>query len=257
MRTSLAAALVVLSGSLHAQVSLDVPVDLTGTIDQRRVEGLAYPAEPTSAITVAGALVTGGYSWCTATSQADTITLHAEPGITTYSTGLKLRFQMPVELAGDLFIACEGLDPVPLRRADGLNAVPGQLTTGVIVEVLHAAGSFILMNRMERGCAPGFLPAHEHLCMQVQPTTGMTFHQAVNRCGDLGGKLCSWDDYIAACTALQGQLTGLFADWEWIDDSSNHQHGADAAGRYTCISQRNVSPIPTFTATVRCCYHPR
>jgi len=241
----------------HAQVVVTTPIELTGTLEERRIDGIAAPVQGDAAITVEGSLISGGYAWCTAALNANTLSLQAQPTLDAYRDGLLLRFRVPSNVTGELNVQVDGLAPAPLRRPDGLAITPGQLTTGVIAEVLYANGGFVLLNATEKGCPPGFLQAHARLCMEATATPKMLFPNAVDRCADLGATLCTWDEYIAGCTILENQLSNLFADWEWLDESSNHAHGADQAGRLTCVSQRHISPVPTFVSSARCCYRPR
>ena len=242
----------------RAQVQVGTAIEFTGASDaDRAIQGLAAPVRDDAAITVEGALLTGGYTWCDASFNAGTLVLQATPTVSVYADGLLLRFAAPGAVHGNVNIQCGSLPAVPLQRVDGLAPMPGQLVAGRIVEVLYADGRFLLLNAMEAGCPAGFLLANERICMEVTATPNMLYHDGLARCADMGAKMCTWDEYIAGCTALQGQLQNLFADWEWLDDSSNHAHGADQAGRTTCLSQRHISPIPTYLSSVRCCYRPR
>lgn len=241
-----------------AQVQVGTAIEFTGASDtDRGIQGLAAPVRDDAAITVEGALLTGNYTWCSASLSTGTVVLQAAPAVSAYADGLLLRFAMPATVHGNLSIQCGTLPAVPLQRLDGLAPTPGQLTAGRIAEVLYAGGRFLLLNAMENGCPAGFLQANERICMEVTATPNMLYHDGLARCANMGAKMCTWDEYIAGCTVLQGQLQNLFADWEWLDDSSNHAHGADQAGRTTCLSQRHISPIPTYLSSVRCCYRPR
>lgn len=239
------------------QVRSDVPISFSEAPNGGHISGLAPPVMGSAAVTVEGSLITGGYTWCTAIVSGDTLLLDPFPALSAYVDGTLLRFVSPVSDQNNLYIKCPGLAPMPLVRSDGLNLMPGQLRTGLVIEAMHVSGRFIALNVAETGCPAGFLQANAHLCMEANSIGNMLYRNAVNRCANLGGKLCTWDEYIAACTVLEGQLSNLFVDWEWLDDSSNHSHGADQAGRLTCLSQRQLSPIPTTPGRTRCCYRPR
>jgi len=243
---------------ISAQITVDGPVRLTGTEEQRGVDGLAWPTGGSSAVTVEASVVSGGFSWTTATLGGDTLELSPDPAVDELRDGLLLRFPAPGTVHGALYIRAGGEHAaLPLLRPDGLVPVQGQLTTGRVAEVMKAGDRFILLSSPERGCPPGTFAAHDRLCMDAASVPQMYFHDAVAMCAERGGKLCAWDEYIAACTSLQSQLTGLFDEWEWIDETSNHTHGADQAGRLTCASQRNQGVLAERKADGRCCYHPR
>lgn len=242
---------------MDAQVRSTNSLRLTGETGERRIDGLAEPMVGNAAVTVSGSLASGGFAWSSATQLVDTIVLTSQPPLEAYADGTLLRFTAPALINGQVFLKVQGLPAFPLVRTDGLPLVRGQVPQGYITEVIHVGGRFFVMNTTGSGCPPGFLQAHESLCFEANATTGLLFKQGVERCAALGGKLCNWDEYLAACTILEGQLSNLFVDWEWMDDSSNHGHGADQVGRYTCLSQRHYGQIPVNPANTRCCYRPR
>jgi hypothetical protein len=244
----------VLSGA--AQVELDIPLRFTGAEDQRRLEGLGPAVEGTAAVTVE-ASVREGWRWCQAQRIADTIELTTVPAVEVLRDGLLLRFQVPQDMSGGLWARVQGGVAYPLVRTDGLRPALGQLTTGRVAEVLLAAGRFTLLNLPELECPPGTLSVNADLCIDQASLANLLVYQAMDRCARRGGKLCTWDEYYAACTLLGSQLTGMFNEWEWIDDTSNHTHTADQAGRFTCTSQRSQSVLLERVGETRCCYHRR
>ncbi|MBK6475276.1 MAG: hypothetical protein IPF95_11305 [Flavobacteriales bacterium] len=140
-----------------AQVTYDKPIQITGNDAQRTVQGVGEPESNSSAITVNGVVVSGGYTWCSATMSSDTILLVALPDVASLSDGLLLRFLSPVDQFGPTYVkGANGLASVPLVRPDGLPPTNGQLLAGAVCEVLYANGYFILMDRTETGCPPVF-----------------------------------------------------------------------------------------------------
>jgi len=238
-----------------AQVSIDAPVTLSGQAGQRAIDGIAPPTHATSAITVESAVL-GSYMWATSTQSDTIINLSISPALSHYADGLIVRFLVNAGLSGPLGVSIDGLPALPLRRPDGLRLANGQLEPGTVAEVLLADGQFILMSGPERGCPAGFTAVNGEYCIETNPpsTTG-TWQWAVAKCASRGGNLCTWGEYAAACMMLGSQLGGMHVNWEWIDDTSNHTHGADSAGRTTCMSQRTT--LITVAAKARCCYHLR
>lgn len=241
-----------------SQARTDSPVRFTGEQQPGSIDGLAPPVQGNAAISVSGALQTGSFSWCTQVAIiGDTVLVTAEPDLGAYVNGLLLRFAAPAAITGAKYLKAAGLAALPLLRTDGLPLTPGQVPAEYVIEAIHANGRFLVLNTMGSGCPPGFTQAHENLCIETALTSGLLFRQGLDRCAKLGGKLCAWDEYLAACTLLEGVLQNQFTEWEWIDDSSNHGHGADQVGRFTCLSQRHYGALPTFPAGTRCCYRPR
>lgn len=242
--------------ALHGQVRLGGSLQLTGNESERRVEGLAAPAEGTALVTFEGE-GQGAWQWASATAAGTTISLSLAPVLSAYRNGLLVRFLAPASLHGEVLIGIDGLPPQPLLRPDGLNPVAGQLRAGTLVEVLFAEGRFTLLSAPERGCPPQSVAVHERLCIDAASPGGFLYEQATTYCAARGGRLCAWDEYHAACVLVGSQLSSLFNQWEWIDDTSNHSHTADQAGRTSCQSQRSAGVPGTTLGEARCCYHPR
>ena len=256
MRTTTAIGAMLVASLSQGQVELGTAVHFSGPAETRKLMGLATPTTDSSAITVAVA-ASGIVHWAVAGSTSDTLRLAMDPDVSGYRIGLLVRFIPNAENPGKVWIDVDGLGAFPVLGNDGRELEKGALRVGSVAELLFAGGSWILMNLSHATCPPGSLPINARVCMDVEARPGTLFYQATERCGERGGKLCTWDEYVAGCTMLQTQLTGLFDEWEWIDDCSNHTHSADQVGRFTCQSQRAANVITVMTADARCCYHPR
>ncbi len=241
--------------AMQAQVELNTSLELTGGDGQRGVDGLAPATSPTSVITVEASLL-GGAHWAGSTVNEQTITLTPPVPVEMYRPGALFRFSWPAQLDGPILLQTTGLEALPLLRPDGLDPVPGQLRAGAVTEVVHAVDRWILLSPTERGCPTGSLPVHSGLCMDEAPSGLLFIYGAMDHCQARGGKLCTWDEYYLGCAVLAGQLTGMFQEWEWLDETSNHTHTGDQAGRTTCRSQRSSNPV-LIQGRARCCYRPR
>ena len=239
-----------------AQVEIDVPIRATGPEGQRGINGLGDPINEGAAISVDVAS-SGQVHWASGTVTADTLTLSVSPGLTYYQDGQLLRFSAVGNDQVMPWIRVGGMAALPVVRSDGLAVQYAPLGSGTVAEILLHAGTWILLNADRATCPPGSVSVNERLCMETNATSGLKIYQAIARCGDRGGKLCTWDEYVAGCTLAGAQLGGLFDEWEWIDDTSNHTHTADQAGRFTCQSQRTANAITLIVGDTRCCYHPR
>ncbi|MEO8590192.1 MAG: hypothetical protein ABI432_12535 [Flavobacteriales bacterium] len=254
MRYGLATVLYCLVPWVHAQVHVSGNVHVTGTDDQRRVDGIAAPLDVSSAVTVEAAVL-GGAHWATAALSVDTLLLTLSPSGSLLHEGTLIRFKAPAALSGPLFIRNGALTALPLLRADGLALVPGQMITNAVVEIILATDHYVFVSSAGSQCPPGSLPFNDRTCMDVGEVDGLNMFEASEYCATRGGKLCTWDEYYAGCALLGTGLTARFDDWEWVDDTSNHTQTADQVGRTTCMSQRAAGPLNL--ASTRCCYHPR
>ncbi|MCB9184783.1 MAG: hypothetical protein H6591_12815 [Flavobacteriales bacterium] len=256
MRITIAIAFTCLARLAAGQVETDVPLRFTGPDGDRQVEGLAPPASTTSLVTLEGA-AQGAWLWAVGTVNGTVIDLSTQPAVSAYADGLLLRFITPATLSGAISLNVDGVGAAALLRPDGLVPVRGQLVQGSVCEVLFAGGRFILMNASERGCPPNSLMVNERLCIDQSSTNNQLFYTAVSVCAARGGKLCTWDEYHGACIMLGAQLTGMFNEWEWVDDTANHTQTALQAARTSCYSQRSAGNPLATTGDTRCCYHPR
>lgn len=246
----------VLCGLVHGQVRLDEDIRFVGPDGSRRIEGLTTPLDGTAAVPVS-VVASGMVHWAEASLEAGSIRIVLDPILTTVDDGLLVRFLSPIANEGPMTITAVGTVDIPLLRTDGSPLPANALRPGSVAEVLFDNDNWILMNPATRTCPPGTVPTAGPTCMDVAATPGLLFYEAIDHCAARGGKLCTWDEYAVGCALRQAELTGLFVEWEWIDDTSNHTHTANQAGRFTCQSQRSANVIVTMTGNTRCCYRTR
>lgn len=240
----------------HAQVEVSTAIHFTGPESERTITGLAAPSAPDAALTVEAALI-GTTTWAEASATGMSIVLRPVTPVSAYRDGLLLRFLSPTNIHGPSTVACAGLDPAVLRRPDGLDPARGQIRQGAVIEVVYAGGGWILTNVPEHGCPPGTVAVGERLCIERADQGNTLWYPAADRCTNLGGRLCSWDEFYLACTRHSDQLTGLLDAWEWLDDSSNHANSAVQVGLGTCTAQRWANPNNVTLGHSRCCFVPR
>lgn len=257
MRRALIIAAVLLGSMARGQVQLDKPLVLTGaSASDRRIDGLA-PADNANSLVTVAAAQDGSLVFATAGGTANAVVLQMQPATSAYGNGLRLRWLASAPNTGPVTIDVDGLGAMPLRDRTGLSVAAGALRTGVPAEVQFADSVFILLNGEASKCPEGFVQANTNLCVLQDEGPVLSWFGAAEYCAERGASLCTWDQYLFTCQSLQGQLTGLYDDWEWIDDTSDHTHSADQIGRWTCGSMFNISATLTDLGTTRCCYQLR
>ncbi|MCB0792653.1 MAG: hypothetical protein H6595_02615 [Flavobacteriales bacterium] len=248
--------LLVLTRSAVGQVHVDGPMRMTATDStQRTIEGIDTPVTDTDLITM-GVSRSGSVNWGMASGSASAIQLTLDPPASRYAEGLVVRFLPTQSSAGAITLNVDGLGPRDLLGRERLPLQLGDLVAGQIAEARYTDSVFVFVPHPVSGCPEGYVAANDHLCVQVDDGPSMSFFNASHYCTGRGARLCTWDEYIHACVVLGPQLTGLFNEWEWIDDTSDHTHTADQVGRWQCISQRSVGAVehPNNYGEVRCCY---
>lgn len=256
MRVSLTPLLILVLVTVHGQVTVDVPLSLTGPSEQRFVSGVAVPNDPSAAITVEASLL-GTAHWAEASVNGSVITLLPAAPLTSYHDGLLLRFLAPAAVHGPSSLACTGLPALAIVRPDGMEPARGQIRQSAVMEVVLAGGRWILLNAPQRGCPTGTVAIGDALCMEAADAPNSFFYAAADRCAARGGRLCGWDEFYVACTQHAAEMTGLLDAWEWIDDSSNHANSAVQVGLGSCNTQRWANPQNVTYGHSRCCFKPR
>lgn len=236
---------------VHAQVSLDSPLRFTGQEIDAGIDGIAPPSEPSSVIT-AGFAASGAQHWATASIVGDTIILNVAVPPDDYQNGMLLRFMLSANRIARTFVRVVPLVAVPILRSDGLDPVLGDLQTDALHEIIYTNGRFTLLCAKTAECPPNSILVNENFCIQTSRRSQINFHDAISYCADRGGRLCSWDEFYAACTMVGDQLQNLHSEWEWLNDMSDHTHSADQVGRNSCTSQRGATPI--YQGYARCCF---
>lgn len=241
----------------QAQVQVDKPVRLVGAAPaDRRIAGLAHPVDG-SALGTLGTAQDGSLHLCSVAGTANAVQLAMDPPCVAYANGLLVRWIPGTSNTGPVTLAVDGGAAMPLRTTLLLPVPLNAITSGMPAEAIFADSIFILLSPIKPGCPEGFLQANAGLCVMQGEGPVLNWFEAATYCAERGARLCTWDQYLFTCNALQGQLTGMFDDWEWLDDTSDHTHTADQAARFTCKSLAVVSAGQTELGTTRCCYEPR
>ena len=242
-----------------AQVHLDKPLNLTAAQDSlRRIEGLASPLDATSLITLDNAQQAAS-NWYTVTGGTTVTQLAGSPPAQAYANGMLIRWIPLAAKSGNVKVNVDGLGTRAVYRTDGLPATEGQVAVAKAVEMIYVDTAFFIMGRSITDCPSGFVRISDEFCIQQNDTLSVSIFTAISHCYARGARLCTWDEYTMACTAYGAQLSGLFDDWEWIDDTSDHTHTVDQVARYSCNGNRAVNAVeaPASFGVVRCCYRIR
>lgn len=259
MRTVTLPCLLFASACAVAQVRVDKPLVLSSPDSTlRSIEGLAAAVDEADLITVRDAQ-RGTYHWAQAGGTPMAIQLTLDPPCAAYTNGLNIRFMPTAPAYGAVTLNVDGLGTERVYRSDGRPVSVGQIQPGTIVEAVFMDTAFFLMGRERSGCPAGYLPAGGDLCVMREDTGFMSIYSATRWCYERGARLCSWDEFIAACTLNQSEMGGLFNEWEWIDGTSDHTHTANQGARWQCRSQRQIGAVETDNnyGEVRCCMRVR
>jgi hypothetical protein len=241
-------------GTALGQILVNVPIELTGADSARVVLGVDRPASVDAGMSVEAATL-GVAHWAIATLVEDTIVLELDPPVLVIEPGLLVRFVMPGTVNGALFVRIAANAARPVLNGDGMPTNGFLLPGDAIAELVATGDAFHLQGTGVASCPDRTVRVTTSTCIEITPRNGQTFYEGAVHCTQRGGRLCSWDEYIAACIRQGASLTGLFDDWEWMNATANHTHTVGQAGRTTCTSQRSAGP--NQTGATRCCYRAR
>ena len=241
---------------LNAQIHVETDIRFSGDSSGGRIRGLGTPETGSAAIPVS-VMASGSVHWAQASVSGNTIQLTLTPAVQILTVGMLIRFVSPLDNAANVQISMDGISMLPVLNSSGEILPWRTLRQGVVAEVIYSGNGWILLDPAVRSCPTGTIRTTDFVCIDQASIPNLLFYQAVDHCAERGGKLCSWDEYAVGCALRQDQLTGMFNEWEWIDDSSNHTHTANQVGRTTCQSQRSANVLTLMTGDTRCCYRLR
>ncbi|MBV6403724.1 MAG: hypothetical protein IT228_03780 [Flavobacteriales bacterium] len=258
MMRALFLALPVLTASLACgQWDLPVRLELTGdsTID-RHVTGLAAPREATDG-TPAFAEREHRATWIRAQG-VNALTgdwpLQALP-----LGGELLRITVVPDSTntGAVTLALPGTGAVPLVKYATVPLDSADLTAGIPVDLVYDGAAWQVISPLPSPCPPGLFPASRDVCIERLPTPSANFYAAANGCATRQLRLCTFGEWIAACTLPNGILLNSIVDYEWVDHAANSANDAKSIGLNNntflpdCLS--GSTRVPITVLSYRCC----
>jgi hypothetical protein len=239
-----------------AQTIADRPVELVGpTSADRRITGLAdagmendaLNARTAQAAGFAYGVASGGNAW----------SISVMPAITALVPGMRLHVLVQASNTGPVTLQIDALAPWPVRKNGTLELEAGDLADGEVAAVIFDGSAFQLVNarrRDRRDCPGGSVAVNELYCIETAQRDTATFFNGGALCASLGGRLCSWGEWFAACSdAVALGLADMVGDWEWTNNAANSDHSARVVGQSSC-SQSGTTDTYTFSRAYRCCY---
>ena len=255
LRTAICIALSVTTLSGFGQLHIDGNVDMSNAPSgEQTISGLADPLHKDD-LSAMGFAASGRAFWYVIDQhQFDTVRLVGAIPFGRPENGLLIRYRSDVEAPGDFFIGFKDSLAWPVLDSEGRSLTEGRFNANQVVQFQWQDSAFFLANAPTSTCPSGFLQVSGSLCIQQSDNSLVNWYEANASCEAKGAGLCTFAEYVHACRVLGSQMTGLFNNWEWIDDTSDHTHTADQAGRWDCHSNRSRGATYQDFANFRCCY---
>jgi hypothetical protein len=242
---------------VQAQVTVDKPIMLNGTLaEQRRLVTLA-PADSAADALDAGTLQanTGGY-YVTEGGNSWTIDIPATMG--TPGAGSMWYVYCNTGNTGPVLAALADQGNVPVRKNGSAELEPGDVLPGSIVALLYDGETLHLMNArrmVRRSCPAGFAEVNDLYCIQEDRYAPADFGTAANTCGALSGRLCSWGEWFYACNnAAALEIPTMAGTWEWTNNSANGDGLVRMVGAPNCTSAATEYGMTGTPRSFRCCF---
>ncbi|MCC6400051.1 MAG: hypothetical protein IT227_04740 [Flavobacteriales bacterium] len=245
------------AGPLCAQWDLPVRVALSGdSAADRRLSGLAAPLEGSDGL-AAGLERTHALTWISATG-TDSLTADW-PSIGLPVSGGHPRITLLPDTSnhGPVTLTLPGTGAVPVVKYAIEPLDSADLQAGIPVDLVYDGMAWQVISPLPHACPPGMFPASRDVCMERLPTPSSNFYGAANGCANRQRRMCSFGEWIAACTMTNGILLGSIVDYEWVDHAANSTNDAKSMGlnnnTFLPDCYAGSTRVPLTVLSYRCC----
>jgi hypothetical protein len=213
----------------HAQWDVPVRVVLDGdTEEDRQVRGLADPTQTDAAVSM-DALRSQTMSYAVALGSTE-LQAALSPAPAAYTPGMSIILLPDEANAADATINLNGLGSRPILKWGGLPLDSADVVPGTPVRLIYDGESFHLLSSTYIPCPAGFRAINRQFCVSdsLYPEPA-DFFEAANICSDMGARLCTFNEWAAACRSVPGFLATI-ETMEWIDHGANNLRDAKVVG---------------------------
>lgn len=239
-----------------AQWDVPVRIALSGdSATDRRATGLAAPALGSDGL-AAGLERTHALTWLSATGTDSLVAAWPTVGLTLSGAFPRLTLVPDTTNTGPVTLTLPGTGPVPIVKYAVEPLDSADLQTGIPVDLVYDGAVWQVISPLPRPCPPGMFPASRDVCIERQPTPSSNFYGAANGCANRQRRMCTFGEWIAACTMTNGIL-GSIVDYEWVDHAANSGNDAKSIGLNNdtflpdCYS--GSTRVPLTVLSYRCC----
>ena len=235
------------------QIQIDRSINLQGT---RSVSELEDPAADNQAVN-ARTILGNDYLYATSTG-TNTISCNLSTSVSSLETGMSLYLEISNTNTGSVTLSVNSLAPVPVLKNAVMPLDGGDLLAGMAIQLVFDGTAFQVLTapeRPRRPCPSGMVEINSQFCIEPDERPALDFPDAANNCGQIGGKLCSWAEFTAAChrDTLFG-LNDMVGNYEWTNTAANADDLVRIAGWNNCRSAGTNFTISATPRPYRCCF---
>jgi hypothetical protein len=239
-----------------AQVSIDKPIELTGSNVERHVAGVPVGTTTDHALS-AGTLQSGSYANAQATG-SNALVVSLTPTVVQPVAGTNLMVAITAVNTAPVTISVDGNGPYPVRKNATEELIAGELQPGMVASLVFDGTVFHLTNarRLERRpCPTGFTQVNELYCIEPVSRDTVYMDSAAVICGNLDSRMCTWGEWYHACTQAGNLgLLNMGNQWEWTNSTANGVASARVVGATSCTHAGVGPAYDTLARKFRCCY---
>lgn len=241
------------------QLEVPVPIVLDGpTASDRQLTGLTDPISLDAATSVDAAR-SGSLTFTSVTGSA-VLVGSLQPGPTAYTAGMMVSILPASANTPGAALDLNQLGARPILKWGHVPLDSADLVPGHAARLVYDGTSFLLLNNSYRPCPTGFTAVSSTSCISDSIVSIASFEPAVLACDSLGGRLCTFAEWVGACRNKPGFLGTVTAP-EWVDDGTNSgaegklmgtgSTGTVGTSEFSC--SYGTSGVFTSLRRFRCC----
>jgi hypothetical protein len=144
--------------------------------------------------------------------------------------GTVIRFIVPSTTPSlGVSISVNAATPLPLVGWNGAPLNGYALLPGSALRVVRGGGTYQVLDALHRSCPVGLLPYATAACIDPLPRPAASFYQAADSCVQIGARLCTMGEWVAACAIVPGFMEQV-SQAEWVDHAANSADRAKVIG---------------------------
>ncbi|MBP6574065.1 MAG: hypothetical protein KA230_06435 [Flavobacteriales bacterium] len=256
MKATLLPFLVLVAVHCSGQVSIDKPIELSGSNAERHVAGIPVGTSTEHALR-AGTLQSGSYAFAPAVG-SNALSISLTPAVSLPIAGMNLMVSISAVNTAAVTITVDGNGPYPIQKNAVDDLAAGDLLPGMVASLVFDGTVFHLTNarRLERrACPSGFTQVNELYCIEPVSRDTVYMDSAAVICGNLDARLCTWGEWYYACTQAGNlALLNMGNQWEWTNSTANGVGSARVVGATSCTHAGVGPAYDTLARKFRCCY---
>ena len=236
-----------------AQIEVDNKIIFEGDTTKHQIQNLSESKEASNLVTVSEN-ITNKLEFYTAYGQ-DTLTLNSN-NFDSLTNGMNLYIKLLSTNSGPTFLDINNLGNKEIVNSNLVSLDSGEIVINQIIHLVYYSNKFVLMaTNKTKECPLGFVSISDNYCIELnEKPSVITYNDAQSYCFNKGARVCTLNEWYYACKTKESSINGMFGNYEWVDDGSNHGNDAVRIAAGSDCTNNSSSPAHFLTGYIRCCY---